>query len=110
MRILQPDEIRSLRFKTRLKSDADIEIERLKNSLQMLAMEHQVRFSKLHEKRAEVIGEVYKRLTDLNLHGERFVITAENNPSPYKEKEFDANIFRQTIRLSRASDLSGGTA
>src|SRR5260370_12879491 len=75
-------------FKTHLKADADIEIERLKNSLQIVATEHQVRFSKLHEKRAEVIGELYKKLTNVNLRGERFVITAENNPTPHKEKEF----------------------
>jgi len=51
-------------FKARLKADADTEIERLKNSLQMAATEHQVRFSKMHEKRAKVIEDVYTKLTD----------------------------------------------
>jgi hypothetical protein len=37
----------------------DAEIERLKTSLQMTALEHQVRFSKLHEKRAKVIADLY---------------------------------------------------
>jgi hypothetical protein len=37
-------------FKTRIRADADIEIERVKNSLQIVAIEHQVRFAKLHEK------------------------------------------------------------
>jgi hypothetical protein len=45
-------------FKADLKRNSDIEIERLKNALQMTALEHQVRFSKLHERRAEVIGEL----------------------------------------------------
>jgi hypothetical protein len=45
-------------FKSRLKAEADIEIERLKSSLQMTAIEHQVRFSKLHERRAELIAEL----------------------------------------------------
>jgi hypothetical protein len=45
-------------FKTRIKADADIEIERLKSSLQIVATEHQVRFTKLHEKRAEIIADL----------------------------------------------------
>ncbi len=52
-------------FRTQLRADADKEIERLKNSLQMVAVEHQVRFSKLHEKRAEIMAELYKRLATL---------------------------------------------
>jgi len=49
-------------FKKQLRADADTEIERLKASLQMVAVEHQILFSKLHERRAEVIAELYKRL------------------------------------------------
>jgi len=51
-------------FKAKLKADGDMEIEKLKNSLQMVAFEHQVRFSKLHETRAEVIADLYKRLVE----------------------------------------------
>ena len=54
-------------FKAQLKTSADVEIERLKVSLQMSALEHQVRFSKLHEKRAEVIAELYRRLVELSM-------------------------------------------
>ena len=52
-------------FKIRLQGDANVEVERLKSSLQMTTLEHQVRFSKLHEKRAEVIAEVYAKLADV---------------------------------------------
>jgi predicted metal-dependent phosphoesterase TrpH len=76
-------------FRIQLKADADMEIERLKNSLQMVAAEHQVRFSKLHEKRAEVIAELYKRLEDVHWHGRMFVLTSENNPTPAQQEEFD---------------------
>jgi hypothetical protein len=76
-------------FRTQLKSDADMEIERLKNSLQMVAVEHQVRFSKLHETRAEVIAELYKRLVDAHRHGELFFTTREGNPTPSQEEEFE---------------------
>jgi hypothetical protein len=76
------------KFKATLKADADREIESLKHSLQMIATEHQVRFSKMHERRAEVIEDLYKKLTHLYLDGQRFVLTSENNPSGYKENEF----------------------
>jgi len=75
-------------FKARIQADANIEIERLKSSLQIIATEHQVRFSKLHEKRAGIIADLYKKLVDLHRSGELFVITRENNPDPAKEKEF----------------------
>ena len=38
--------------------------ERLKNSLQLAAYEHQVRFTRLHEKRAEVISKLYELLRE----------------------------------------------
>lgn len=48
-------------FKAKLKADADTSIEQLKTTLQMTALEHEVRFSKLHEKRAQVIADLYER-------------------------------------------------
>jgi hypothetical protein len=50
-----------------------MEIEKLKNSLQMVSVEHQVRFSKLHEKRAEIIADLYGRLVDAERIGDHFV-------------------------------------
>lgn len=38
------------------------DVERFKAELQVAAIEHQVRFSKLHEKRAEVLAELYTLL------------------------------------------------
>src|SRR5260370_36481854 len=60
-------------FKARLKADADIETEKLKSSLQMVAFEHQIRFSNLHAKRAKVIAEIYFQMVDVEQHGKRFV-------------------------------------
>jgi len=61
-------------FKGQLKASADAEIERLKVSLQMSALEHEVRFSKLHEKRAEVIAELYRRLVELSMLAHQYAI------------------------------------
>jgi hypothetical protein len=60
-------------FKMQIKADADAANERLKNSLQMMALEHQVRFSKLHEKRAEIIEELDRRLYELQVEGQHYV-------------------------------------
>lgn len=38
------------------------DIEKFKADLHVAAIEHEVRFSKLHEKRAEVLAELYKLL------------------------------------------------
>jgi hypothetical protein len=49
---------------TRLKFEADTEIERLRNALQITSLEHEIRYARLHERRAEVIAELYKLLQE----------------------------------------------
>lgn len=49
-------------FESKLKFETDATIERLKNELQLTTIEHQVRFSRLHEKTAETIAETYSLL------------------------------------------------
>jgi hypothetical protein len=60
-------------FKARLKADGDVEIEKLRHSLEKLAVEHQVRFASLHADRAKVIADLYARLVDAEREGDRFV-------------------------------------
>jgi hypothetical protein len=67
-------------FRARLKADADTEIERLRSSLQIAATEHQVRFSKLHEKRGEVIEQLYKLIVETPTVAGRFILTDNRNP------------------------------
>jgi hypothetical protein len=80
-----------------------MEIERLKNSLQLITVEHQVRFSKLHEKRAEVIATLYTRLVDVYRHGQMFVLTNQNNPQlkPYLETQTEVVELFSFIQLNR---------
>ena len=61
------------RLKQELKSKGDASIEQLKSVLQQAAIEHQVRFSNLHEKRAEIIAYIYKRLVETFSDSQRFV-------------------------------------
>jgi hypothetical protein len=79
------------KFKARLKADADMEIEKLKNSLQMVAVEHQVRFSKLHEKRAEIIADLYGRLVDAERIGDHFVKVAAWDDEKGRESYEETN-------------------
>lgn len=60
-------------FETQLKSTSDAEIERLKSALQAVAVEHQIWFSKLHEKRAEVIADLYKKLVAVERHAVHYI-------------------------------------
>ncbi|MBL8511296.1 MAG: hypothetical protein JNM52_06590 [Betaproteobacteria bacterium] len=48
--------------KAQLKAQSEVEIERLRSQLSISAIEHEVRFSRLHEKRAEIIAETYSLL------------------------------------------------
>ncbi|MDO9462348.1 MAG: hypothetical protein Q7J61_00915 [Deltaproteobacteria bacterium] len=50
------------RFELELKATCDATIERLKSELQLRTIEHQVKFSRLHEKSAETIAETYALL------------------------------------------------
>lgn len=50
------------RFESELKAQADATVERLRNELQLKTIEHQVRFSRLHERSAETIAETYSLL------------------------------------------------
>jgi hypothetical protein len=50
--------------KSQLKAQADVEIEKLKSELSIAAAQNQFRFSTLHEKRAEIIAEVYASLRE----------------------------------------------
>ena len=50
------------RFKAQLQAQYDMEVERLRNDLNKAAFEHQTRFVKLHEDRASIIKELYRKL------------------------------------------------
>jgi hypothetical protein len=75
-------------FKSRLQATTSAEIERLRNSLQMVALEHQVRFTKLHEKRAEVIADLYGRMVNLFWESQYFVHSGGHLPQPRQHEEF----------------------
>lgn len=84
-------------FKAKLQVDADSQIERLRGSLQMAALEHQVRFSRLHEMRAKVIAQLYARLLEAERAGAQYVLLdAHHADEAKREKGYSAAL--ETVR------------
>ena len=71
--------------KAQLKAQSDVEIEKLKSQLNITATEHQVKFAKLHETRAEVIAETYSLLNDLFYKLRAYVSIVELSGDPPRE-------------------------
>jgi hypothetical protein len=75
------------RFESDLKAKSDFAIEHLKSELQLKTIEHQVRFSRLHEKRANVIAELYGHLVETLWEAESFLSPMEWAGEPSKEEK-----------------------
>ena len=76
------------KFKADLAAASSSTSERLKHDLQVTALEHQVRFSRLHERRAEVIAELYSLLVEAQLASHRFVSTGDYAGDPPKREKY----------------------
>jgi hypothetical protein len=90
------------RLRHELKSKGDASIEQLKSQLQQAAIEHQVRFSNLHEKRAAVIADLYKRLVEAFWDGQQFVLQTGQSREEYlvaHKKILDFYVFVETHRI-----------
>jgi hypothetical protein len=61
------------KFKLNLQRESQQELMRLQSSLQLVELEHQIRFSELHERRAEIIAELYSRAVGLYRAASAFV-------------------------------------
>ncbi len=77
------------RLKGELQMKSASAIEQLKSELQITTIEHQVRFSKLHENRAEVIAELYKNLVQ--------AINANLSAAFYKEMSGESEKGKEFI-------------
>ena len=60
-------------FQSELKATSDAAIERLRSDLQLHAIEHQVRFSRLHEKRATTLAELNSLIAEAMWETENFL-------------------------------------
>lgn len=76
------------KFKVCLVSASSEASERLRHELQIASLEHQVRFSKLHERRAEVITSIYGLLVEAQWAGQGLVAIAEFSGEPSKQEKY----------------------
>lgn len=74
--------------KAQLKAQADVESERLRLQLSIAATEHQVKFSRLHDKRAEVIAELYGLLVQAHWDAGSFISPVEFGGEPTKKEKY----------------------
>jgi len=74
--------------KAELKAQSEVEIERLKSNLSIAAKEREVVFSKLNEKRAEVIAEIYSLLVQAEWDLSSFVSPMEWVGEPKKQEKY----------------------
>ncbi len=72
--------------KSQLQAQSDIEIERLRSQLSIAMVEHQIKFSGFHTKRAEVIAELYRLLVQAYFDTSSFVSNGGCTGKPDKEK------------------------
>jgi FMN phosphatase YigB (HAD superfamily) len=71
-------------------SALDKDLEKFKGQLQVAALEHEVRFRGLHQKRAEVIAELYKLLVKATWEAESFTSPIEWAGEPSKKEKYIA--------------------
>jgi hypothetical protein len=88
-------------FKIQLQSSKDVEIERLRASLQQVATEHEIRFAKLHEKRALVIAELYMTLVEAKVHAGQFIFQGGRNPALAERATAKVTDLYKFISLNR---------
>lgn len=75
-------------FESDLQAKSDAAIEHLKNELQLKTIEHQVRFSRLHDKRADVIAELYGFFVEALWDAEGFLSKFEWSGEPNKKEKY----------------------
>jgi hypothetical protein len=80
-------------YKDELKHESEKEIEGLKSRLQIAALERQITFNRLHEKRAEVISEIYRRVMILEIWLNHVVAETELPDEAFTSPEKFANAF-----------------
>lgn len=84
------------KFKGSLTAASNVTTERLKHELQIAAVEHQVTFSKLHERRATIIAEIYSLLVEAHWAFESFISEVEWAGEPSKQEKYKIGMEKAT--------------
>ena len=76
-------------FKVALQSESEAATQKLRHDLEKATIEHQVRFSKLHEQRAQVIAKLYKLLVEAHWKSSSFVSVIDWEGEPNKQEKYN---------------------
>jgi len=91
------------KFAVELQAKANSEIEQYKSDLQLSTIEHQIRFSRLHEKRAEVIAQLNTLMVEALWEAESFLSPIEWAGEPNKREKHGATM-EKLVQLYRYFD------
>lgn len=100
-------------YKNKIETNAQLKLEEIKNELQIKALEHQIKFNRLHEKRAEIIAEFYQKFEEtifkagvlvnpLELRGE---LSKEETLRNAKSEIWELRRFFQKNRIYLSEEL-----
>ncbi|OGP59759.1 MAG: hypothetical protein A2V67_03165 [Deltaproteobacteria bacterium RBG_13_61_14] len=92
-------------FKIKLQHDKDREIEMLRKDLEMKALEHEIRFSKLHDRRAVIIAEFYAKFIEAYYSAGEFLNSIGYEGQPSKEK-LGEKTYKQIREMDRYFNLN----
>lgn len=102
-------------YKVRLKAESDKEIESLKSQLQLLNQQQLIRYSALHEKRAEAIQRLYSLLDTATVEAhvlKEFYILPQSRNTKIMETTYSeqlANSAKELQRVFMGNQLYFGT-
>ena len=74
------------KFKTNLQAETRQELIRLQSSLQLVEIEHQVRFSRLHDRQVDIMSEMYSLLVLLHRAASTFVRYYQSDEAQTKDE------------------------
>jgi|TARA_R100000750_G_scaffold15459_1_gene10132 hypothetical protein len=75
--------------------------EEIKSSISLGTLEHQIKFSKLHEKRIEIIEGLYYRLTEMESKGKNFIYRSSPTSAAQDQFEIASSAINDFISYSK---------
>lgn len=85
-------ELKGRQFEAGLQAKANSTIEELKDDLQRQSLEHRIKFEKLHEKRADVIANLYAQLSEALVAAESFLSPLQYGDDSHMREKFNTAI------------------
>lgn len=96
------------KMRTRFEHDANVQLERIKSSLQISVYEYQIRFSALHQKRSEVLGTLFGYVVEVPFDVNAFILQSPSDREKADQamrKIGELDVFFRKSRIYLPLDL-----